>query len=334
MIPHKSHHRPQTYQTKRVQAPVSLPPANRVILEPHLNLKPRHSSPTPTMEKSQSPLPLYQRRDSQVRPMERLRYRSIGRYIFVALAFCTLYLYHRRPYQWALGRPNLADPEEVLIVPAQAPASAAAAAAANTAVGTAAPQASSYKVPLTAHIMSKCPDALSCLELLLVPAMEKTVEKVNLTIAYIGTPDPKDDDGVSCMHGPTECLGNILELCAANLYPDPKIYLGFTLCLSKRFPEIPGRGLVNDCALQSGMDFEKLNDCASKDDGAYGMTLLRESVRYSMDVGAKISCTLRLEGETRCVRDGGEWKDCKNGSSVDSFVKDIEGAWESGRKKA
>lgn len=126
------------------------------------------------------------------------------------------------------------------------------------------------------------------------------------------------------MHGPTECLGNILELCAAHSYPDPKIYLGFTLCLSKRYSEIPQRELVEGCALESGIDFGTLNDCASREDGAFGMGLLRSSVERSRRVGAGISCTVRLDEEVRCVRDGGEWKDCPKGSAPGDLVKDIE----------
>ena len=201
-----------------------------------------------------------------------------------------------------------------------------------------------WKVPLDVHIMyysltlllnlpkltnldrSKCPDALDCLSQLVVPAMSVTGPKVNFTLSYIGTPtDP--DDGVSCKHGPSECLGNTIELCAAKLYPDPKMYLGFTLCMTREYPRIPDRELVHNCALEYGISFEELNECASKDDGAYGIGLLRDSVRHSSAVNATISCTVRLDGEKRCVRDGGEWKECEKGSEVKNLVDEIEKLW-------
>ncbi|KAF2396536.1 hypothetical protein EJ06DRAFT_499740 [Trichodelitschia bisporula] len=179
------------------------------------------------------------------------------------------------------------------------------------------------KVPLEIHIMSKCPDALDCLRDLIVPAMSKTASKVNFTLSYIGRPtDP--DDGVECMHGPTECLGNILELCAAYEYPDPKIYLGFALCMSRKYSDIPAHSLVQNCALEHGMSFDQINDCASREDGSFGIKLLRDSVTRSKDVGATRSCTVRLDERVRCVRDGGEWKDCEGGSSVKSLTGDIE----------
>jgi Gamma interferon inducible lysosomal thiol reductase (GILT) len=115
--------------------------------------------------------------------------------------------------------------------------------------------------------------------------------KINFTLSFIGTPtDP--DDGVECMHGPNECLGNIVELCAASLYPDPKIYLGFAMCLSREYQQIPSRALVSDCALEHGIEFEKLNDCASRDSGAFGIGLLRDSVRRSQTLGVTKSCTV------------------------------------------
>jgi hypothetical protein len=79
-------------------------------------------------------------------------------------------------------------------------------------------------------------------------------------------------------------LGNIIELCAQKLYPDPKTYLGFTMCLTRDYRHIPERSLVEDCALEHAIDFDKLNECATKDDGAFGIGMLRDSVRRSTKV--------------------------------------------------
>ncbi|KAI1118835.1 hypothetical protein F5Y14DRAFT_446646 [Nemania sp. NC0429] len=122
-------------------------------------------------------------------------------------------------------------------------------------------------VPLEAHVISKCPDTRDCLRELLLPTMIRAYDKVNFTLTYIGT--PTENDGVECKHGPGECMGNIIELCAHQLYPDPKIWLGFTMCLTKDYQDIPQRELVEDCALEHAVDFEKLNECATRDDGAF-----------------------------------------------------------------
>lgn len=136
-------------------------------------------------------------------------------------------------------------------------------------------------VPFEAHIMSKCPDAQVCLRNMVLPAMQRVLPKVNFTLSYIGTPTASG--GVACMHGAPECMGNILELCAASLYRDPKIYLGFTMCLTRDYQDIPDRDLVEDCALEHGIDFEKLNECAS-DEGGGGAKMLSDSVQRSQDV--------------------------------------------------
>ena len=47
-------------------------------------------------------------------------------------------------------------------------------------------------VPLEAHIMSKCPDAKTCLEKLVVPTMEQVVDMVNFRLSYIGSIDDND----------------------------------------------------------------------------------------------------------------------------------------------
>ena len=131
------------------------------------------------------------------------------------------------------------------------------------------------------------------------------------------------DDGVSCMHGPEECLGNIIELCAAHLYPDPKIYLGFTMCMTRQYEEIPERELIEDCALEHGISVEKLSACTNKDDGNFSADMLQASFNRSAEAGVSKSCTVRLNGKVRCIRDGGEWKDCDGGYEAEDLVADV-----------
>ncbi|KAH7061994.1 hypothetical protein BKA63DRAFT_538640 [Paraphoma chrysanthemicola] len=179
------------------------------------------------------------------------------------------------------------------------------------------------KVSLDVHIMSKCPDARACLQKLIVPTMAKVSDKVDFRLSFIGK-KTNEDDGVLCMHGQTECLGNILMLCAAAEYPDPKLYLGFSNCLINDYKEIPNKSLIEDCALEHGLDFDTLNQCMSKDTGAYGMGLLRDSVQHSSDVGVTTSCTVRLNDKVRCIYDDGEWRDCDDGSNPADLIRDID----------
>ena len=100
----------------------------------------------------------------------------------------------------------------------------------------------------------------------------------------------ENSDRVSCMHGPGECVGNMLILCAANLpFPassssagsdystlssslsslstgkTPAIRsLGFANCLVSRYEDIPDRTFVHNCAAEYGIDFDALNRCVSR----------------------------------------------------------------------
>lgn len=185
------------------------------------------------------------------------------------------------------------------------------------------------KVPLEAHIMSKCPDARDCLRDLVVPAMERVVEKVDFKLSYIGNVD--SDDNIQCMHGQTECLGNMMMLCAAQLYPDNvKISLGFSTCLILSYKQIPQRELVHGCAMEHGVAFEKLNDCISEE--GRGLDLLESSIERSRDAGVTKSCTVRVDGEKWCIRDGGAWKECEGGHEVSDLVGKIEELHKKGNK--
>ena len=137
-----------------------------------------------------------------------------------------------------------------------------------------------------------------------------------------------DDDSVQCMHGQTECLGNIMSLCANSLYPNnTKISLGFSTCMIMSYQHIPSRSLVEDCALEHGVDFDKLNNCIS--DEGKGLDLLEASFKRSKAAGVKYSCTVRLDDKFRCIRDGGQWKECQGGSEVKDLVADIKKLYKS-----
>ncbi|KAK5108995.1 hypothetical protein LTR62_007629 [Meristemomyces frigidus] len=179
------------------------------------------------------------------------------------------------------------------------------------------------RVQLEAHIMSKCPDARDCLHDMILPAMQNISHEVDFKLSYIGN-STTNDDSVSCLHGETECLGNILELCAAHLYPSPKIYLGFIMCLTRDYEEIPERSLIEDCALEHSISMQKLNACAMSEDGVPGLDMLRSSFERSSEANVTKSCTVRLGGKTRCIRDGGEWTDCEGGSEAVDLVRDVK----------
>lgn len=147
------------------------------------------------------------------------------------------------------------------------------------------------------------------------------VSESKLTSEFDSSRVDKNNE-INCMHGPTECLGNMLSLCAISLFPNNAVVsLGFTNCLTLSYPRIPDRDLVESCALEHGIDFGTLNACIS--DEGKGTDLLEASIERSKAAGVRKSCTIRVRGEIWCVRDGGEWKDCDHGSTVDALAKEV-----------
>ncbi|KAJ5803174.1 Gamma interferon inducible lysosomal thiol reductase GILT [Penicillium pulvis] len=215
----------------------------------------------------------------------------------------------------------------------------------------------STRIPLEAHIMSKCPDAQGCLQKLILPAMEQISDKVDFRLSFIASVSKETSD-IQCMHGPAECIGNMLMLCAANLpfpptsdrsllpqnYPRTPIIrsLGFANCLINDYTRIPDRGLVHQCALEHGIDFDALNQCASQqsdapDDGQRGksplsgIALLRHNALHSEHLDVHTSCTVRLDDSVWCIHDGGVWKTCAQdgeGSKPQVLADEIKRLWQ------
>ncbi|CAD6567416.1 MAG: hypothetical protein ASARMPREDX12_005818 [Alectoria sarmentosa] len=250
-----------------------------------------------------SPLPLYQKKSSFSTPSDisRPRSRLVVYIAAVIFAFLIIIIYGL-PIKLSTFYPQV-SPETIKTQ------------------STLAESNQTGLVPLEAHIMSKCPDAKTCLEELIVPAMEQVVDMVNFRLSYIGSVD--DNDTLHCMHGQTECLGNMLSLCANNLFPtNVKVSLGFSTCLIMSYQRIPSRDLVQSCALEHGISFEDLNSCISEE--GKGLDLLEASIKRSEEAGVKKSCTVRVGQDIWCKVDGGKWIDCKGGHKVKDLVNEIE----------
>ena len=133
------------------------------------------------------------------------------------------------------------------------------------------------------------------------------------------------------MHGPGECLGDAVLLCGETIYPynnavenSPTTFIPFTECLIHDYGQLPDHGFIKKCAQKVGVDFEKINQCVSEPGFDGGIEMLRHSFERSEHLGVRTSCTVRLAGRRRCIRDGGVWKDCESGSQVGDLVRDIK----------
>lgn len=65
---------------------------------------------------------------------------------------------------------------------------------------------------------------------------------------------------------------------------------------------------------------EEIQACVKGPEGARLMAASAAEVKAR---GVKSSCTVMLDGAPRCVRDGGEWRDCPGGARDEDFVRSI-----------
>ncbi|KAI9008687.1 hypothetical protein DFJ74DRAFT_364321 [Hyaloraphidium curvatum] len=185
-------------------------------------------------------------------------------------------------------------------------------------------------VPVTAYVMSRCPDAARC-EPILAEAVAKVGAIAEIRTDYI----VRMNDGVlSCPHGDTECAGNRQQLCAYHLFKQsppagssPNDWFKFVTCQSAKYYEIPSADLLATCAARIGLDPAEITKCADSD---LGKELLFASGEATRAAGAKKSCTVHVAGKMRCLVDGGQWQDCEGGHEPADFVRTICEEYERG----
>ena len=98
------------------------------------------------------------------------------------------------------------------------------------------------------------------------------------------------DFGVTCMHGPDECAGNVQELCAIKYVPTEQ-WWNYVQC--QNFEGRDKIGLPNiatKCAKTAGFDWKEsgVGECAGPDGsgkGKEGIQLLKESVNTTQQLG-------------------------------------------------
>jgi len=188
-------------------------------------------------------------------------------------------------------------------------------------------------VPIELHLMSQCPDATVCLRDLITPALPGLADISTVRLTFIG--NATSGGGVSCPHGPSECLGDMLHLCGVALSTPPSpppaaAYWDFTMCLFSDYSRVCEKEFVQHCAAKAkaGWGFDELNRCASDLGPRGGAQLLRESVERTKETGVRASCTVRVAGSTVCVRDGGQWKQCERGSRPEDLVRLVRELYE------
>ncbi|SPO41718.1 uncharacterized protein PSFLO_07200 [Pseudozyma flocculosa] len=207
---------------------------------------------------------------------------------------------------------------------------------------------STRRVNVTLGVMSRCPDALAC-EATFDKALDRVNTKVHLEMAYIGTLNSSATYGVDCKHGDSECAANIQQLCLQHAL-DPKHapdrwdlspsaaqrkWWNFIQCQNYAgLARIGSEALAKRCLdLIDGPDWHRdgIERCVN---GKLGRRLLRDSVARSKHDGVTTSCTILIEGHVRCIRDGGQWKQCDIGHEAGDFVAAIDKEWQQKNRRS
>ncbi|KAI8811542.1 hypothetical protein BJ742DRAFT_120400 [Cladochytrium replicatum] len=99
-------------------------------------------------------------------------------------------------------------------------------------------------VSLELFVMSKCPDAVFCENFFASEVLPQVSGIVSLKTRYIASASPTSPIGAICLHGPSECEGNVQQLCVQKYFPDPDIWFKFILCQNRQFRSIPSQTLA------------------------------------------------------------------------------------------
>lgn len=69
-----------------------------------------------------------------------------------------------------------------------------------------------------------------------------------------------------CQHGPVECFGNLVSVCAMDTLKTPEVYLPFILCIEARDTESVEMSSY-DCAQEQGIQIDKVRECVKGPQG-------------------------------------------------------------------
>ncbi|KAF9974146.1 hypothetical protein BGZ73_002484 [Actinomortierella ambigua] len=184
---------------------------------------------------------------------------------------------------------------------------------------------STAQVLVTLFVMSRCPDAVKCEDTFWRVLQTKDLPEVALTLSYIGSlqEQPDGTTTVTCKHGAPECAGNVQQLCFTKYNPDHQVWFRFVNTLNTVNPwRIGDIEYAREVAKKIGAEanFDAVAQCAQSDEG---YQLHVESIKRTMSAKVSTSCTVFIEGQKRCVVDGGVWRECPGGSRVEDFVESI-----------
>ncbi|GAA5849488.1 hypothetical protein JCM9279_000917 [Rhodotorula babjevae] len=220
----------------------------------------------------------------------------------------------------------------------------------------------SRPVRVALGVMSRCPDASLC-ETVWDRVLEERLpskfgsgvvaDLVDMELVFLAHENSTAPYGATCMHGESECKGNVQQLCAARHWrtrsEEHKKKKGvdgegndeveaalrekrawedswnFVQCMNYGGSKIGSDAAAKRCASVVGREWtESLAACV---DGKQGRHLLVDSLKRAEHLGVKSSCTILIEDKPICVHDG-SWKQCPGGHDVRDFAREVRDEFE------
>lgn len=112
-----------------------------------------------------------------------------------------------------------------------------------------------------------------------------------------------DNSKVSCMHGISECQGNLLQLCLQQYIPlDKNIEWFYSTLQCHTAGDVGSKDHLKSCMAKASIAADvqdKVLQCA---DGKQGKQLQLESAKEVVQREVKKSCTVFIAGKKRCIR--------------------------------
>jgi len=118
---------------------------------------------------------------------------------------------------------------------------------------------------------------------------------IDLEVYFVGQIDSRTKD-FDCMHGPEECVGDILLLCAHNTShgnSNPYAWWGNEVCMMGDQDNIPDN--AQSCAQKNNLNWDTINTCAN---GQQGIDLFTNSINVSNNDGIYATPTVIIAGQT------------------------------------
>jgi len=151
------------------------------------------------------------------------------------------------------------------------------------------------KVQVHNFEMSKCPYCSAYTVLFTSTVMSKAglPEIIDLKEDFIGS---VNGGQFTCTHGPSECVGDEILICASQMYPEGWSWWNLTSCMQSDYTNVPSN--FQSCAEKSGYNSTIIAAIQACSQDKTGVQLLTASFNEASNQGIDEAPTIIINGKT------------------------------------